>query len=564
MSAEVPAVRLLAHALALWVLLIVVAILVVDIDRAVFDPDEGALLMQAQVLAEEGTWFTPYPLADLDPQGNAIAIQHARFEDGHLAPSPVRPALVVATAVAWDLGGVTGATLLGISGVTAAVALASRIAGGIDPRATLVTFWLLGATSPLTFHALVLRGHGIAAGLTAIVMWLVVSEPDRRNWHPLLVPPTALVATLMATMIRREVALFALALAVVLGIRALRGRSLAMAGLAGAPLLGAAAGFLIDVRAMAHLFDGTRSLPIESGSSSVLADRVSSLVSLIQPGYTDDSTLAMGLIVATSAIAVAAVVRFTLRSDPVELLGGAGLAAVLLLARAVLTPTDMVPGIVAAFPLGVAALVLGTDHRHTDSRLSLLLHTFTVFVGLVVLTQYPNSGAWEWGNRFLAVGLVAALPVAGIGLVRTWDSLERNPMRHTALLFAGLMAVASITMGLLAQRDARVNNSANVAAARDLARATGSDLVVATNPAVPRTDTRQLDGEIRWLSTWPDELAPLLERLDTAGVDRVAFLSREPGIAEHYLQPLDWKITDLRSHPANPGSVYLGELQRSR
>ena len=554
---------LVFHLAGLWILLLVAAVWVVDVDRAVFDPDEGALLMQVEVLGDEGSWFTPYWLNDLDPDGDGLAIQYAQFRDGEVAPSPVRPALVVITAAAWKLGGVTASTLLGLTGVVMAIGVAAAIARQLDPRAMLPTIWLLGATSPLAMHASVLRGHGPATGLAALAVWGVIVETGRGQRPRVLVVAGISLATFLAAGLRREVVLLAVALATVMLYRAVRDRSASPAVLGTAPALAAVAAFLADRLAVQQIFGHQRSLPATGSDDGYLVGRLDSLSSLVQPGFEDGDTLALALMLTAAVVTIAAAVRFLLVGDARELLVGTSLAATLLAIRLVAAPPDMVSGIIPAFPIGVAAVILAAPSIGRIPLLKMLSGWFATFVALVVLTQYSIGGAWEWGSRFLAVGLVLVLPVAAVGLLRTWDLLPAGRLRAGLTAATLALAVLPLAMGLLAHRDARINNAANVATAHELAVATGSNLVVSTNPAVPRTDTTQIEGPIRWLWAWPDELAPLLSRLEDAGFDEVAFASREPTIAVEYLDPLGWEIGELRAQRANPGTQYLGVLRRA-
>ncbi|MFP3906840.1 MAG: hypothetical protein ACLFWR_07390, partial [Acidimicrobiales bacterium] len=414
----------------------------------------------------------------------------------------------------------------------------------------------------LMLHALVLRGHGPAAGLAAVAVWGIVVESDRRAPPRVPVVVGIFVATFLAAVLRREVVLLTLAVAAVLVTRAIRDRRVSPVLLGATPAVAAAVAFVSDRVAVRQIFGHQRSLPTSGSDQDYLFSRLDSFASLFQPGYEDASTLALALAVVAAAVTVAAATRFVIVGNPRELLAGTTLAAAVLVGRLLLAPPDMVPGIVAAFPIGVAGLILATRGIRGAPLPSELGASLAVFVALVVLTQYSTSGAWEWGSRYLAVGFVLALPIAAVGLLRTWDLVPPGRLRASLVSTATAVAVLPLVMGLLAQRDARINNEANVTAAHELATATGTDLVVSTNPAVPRTDTSQIDGAVRWLWAWPNELAPLLGRLEDAGVDEVAFSSREPVIAAEYLSPLGWEIEDLRAQRANPGTQYLGLLRQ--
>ncbi len=557
--------RLWPHVVGLWLLLLA-ATWIVDVDRAVFDADEGALLIQAQSLAEEGDWWAAHPGTRVDPDLRWVGISHARVDDGRVVAFPVRPVLVWATSGAWDLGGVRAATLLGITGVAAAAWAVARLAGRLEPRSTLLAFWLAGAASPLAFQALVLQGHGIAVGGAALSLWAVVRlshDPPIRSGPMLAAAILAIAGASLAGVVRRETLLLGVAIALAGAIDFLRHRHLRQLLLCSLPLGGAALGVFVDHLLMTRVIDvGGRSIPGASSDGSFLTDRLQSLGMIITPGFGDDPALPHALALAAALLLVVGVLRYLRREDTTELTVATALAAALLLVRLVLAPEPVIPGLLVAFPIGVAGFVLGVRAVRREPLGQFLVTTTVIMIGLVVLTQYSFGGGFEWGSRYLSSALLTGIPVAAVGLVRTADAVPPDRTRSILVASIAVVALAPTAMGMLAQRHARAATADAIEAGVAAANALGVDVVVSTHPELPRSHRDQLRGDLAWFHSWAQELPVFLPQMAEAGYDSLPVFTRDLDETIENLDGTGWSITDLRLVPYSPGDQVLGTLVR--
>lgn len=552
---------LLLHAAVLSLALFGLTMLV-DVDRALFDADEGALLTQVELLSDGHGWFGTYPAADIDPHGRFNPIANSLYREGEISPFPVRPALVALTTWSWQLGGVLGATLPGILGVVLAAAVAADLAGRIEPRSRLVAFWLAGIGSPLAFYALALRGHGPTAGLVAAALWCAVRAMDRLERSRWYLIAGATLASGAAAMLRREAVYFALAVLIASVATSGRARLLRTAVPAAAMLVGATVGTLIDQAVSSYLFDTGLRGASTAGSGTFWENRLSSTLRLAMPGYPDDPAMGRTLAIVAVVLVIVAAVRYRSRRDPTELVIGFAIGAALISLRLVLANRYMIPGLVPAFPLGISAFILGS-RRRGGSLLSLLTVATVVLVALVGLTQYAAGGGFEWGSRYAALGLVSGIPVATVGLVRVWDALPRAGAFRPAFAWAALaLALSPAFAGLAAQRHARVTNEANHLAGYERADELDASLIVSTHPEVPRTATDHFTNDVEWLWAWPQELPLLLPLLEQAEVSEAPMFTRQPELVLETLEGTGWEYRDVEIRDDNPGSVALGTLIR--
>jgi hypothetical protein len=561
-------IRLPRHQRALWMHVtllfagLVAAALLVDVRRGAFDADEGALLSQVQVLHRHGEWFGPYPLAELDRDGAFTPILYSAHRGDEFAPFPLRPGLVGLTLAGWSVGGALGATVPGIAGIVVASLVAADLAARLDPRSRWIAFWVAGLASPLSFHALSLRGHGPTVGLVALSLWCVARAQSPARGSPTWPIIGAAVTAFLAALLRREALIFALAVCAGSAVIALQKRDIRFGLSAGAMLIGTAGGLVVDQLLSRGVFDAEYRPAPGSGGGSFIEARLHAIVRFIEPGYSADPVLPRLLAFVAMTLVLAAAVRFRRSRDPLDLsvlLGGAALAA---LARLAMANRYMVMGLIPAFPVGVLGFAV-VARRTRDPLFTLLTTTTLVCVGLVAATQYPFGGGFEWGTRYAAVALVSGIPVASVGLVAIWDRLEHSPP-HRRIVTAAIivLALAPATMGLIAQQHARATNATNHEAGHELARALDVDLIVSTHPQIPRTVTDHFDREARWIRAWPEELDRLLPVLEEAGYQQVAVFTLDAARTSERAAEQGWALIDQRVGDENPGSVTLGVLIR--
>ena len=516
--------RLIGHAAVLTLLLLVLMPLVA-VDRGIFISDEGAAIMQMETLVEDGRWQVEYPLAELDPEGRFVPVLYALHDDGQLTPYRARPAFILMGALPYEIAGVWGFTALGVVSVGAASLCAALTARRVDARAAVPALWLTGVGTPLLFHAFTLQAHTWGAALVAAVGLLTtrwLQGDAARVW--LLAP---LVAT--GVLVRREVLLLAAALAIALAIDAYlrrRPRALVPASLA---VLGAAIGLVVNrvITQVVPALDSTLSSPLRSqGDTSFLEGRiVSAWTTLLGTSYGYDNLVDAALL-GTVVLAVAGVVLLRRSDDAALLLIALGSVPLVVILRVVLPGehAGVIPSLIVTSPLLVVGLGMVPASVWTTSEARVLALTSGMFALGVLATQYGNAGAWEWGARFLAVGLPLVTPLAAIGLVAAVDAAPRPSARAlTALTLAAAVAMAALALG--SQRDARLRAETFV---DEVAAAAGpGGLIISTEGAAGRFDAEQFDDDADrvWAAVGPIDLDEFLPLAAAAGYDEPELVS---------------------------------------
>ncbi len=214
-------------------------------------------------------------------------------------------------------------------------------------------------------------------------------------------------------------------------------------------------------------------------------------------------------------------------------------AAVALLARFATDPTALIPGLVIAFPVLFAGFVL-IERGDLQTDLARVLAVFVALCwGAVLATQYRTGGGGEWGGRYFAVALPAAVALASVSLVRVQERLT-GPARRRVLGLAGVVVLLPVAMGILGLQQARVRTAALTGRVQDELVDPGDGgrpVVVTTLPGLGRWSWEAVD-EGRWLLVEDDELATVGARLDELGIERLLFVSGD-ATTEHELLA-DW------------------------
>ncbi|MEL6984723.1 MAG: hypothetical protein AAFO29_20010, partial [Actinomycetota bacterium] len=213
-----------------------------------------------------------------------------------------------------------------------------------------------------------------------------------------------------------------------------------------------------------------------------------------------------------------------IENGPVLVLLIVAAAAVVL--RFVIEPTALIPGLVVAFPLLFAGFVLV---RRDDLRVGaapLLMGFVGLFWLAVLATQYRYGGGGEWGGRYFALGLPAAIAVTSGPLVRTAAAIDA-PARRRVVALAAVAAMLPVTMGILGLRAARVRTEAltdRIEAELVEAGDGGTPVVVTTLDPLGRWAWLDVDDG-RWLLVDEADLATAAARLQDLGVERLVLVS---------------------------------------
>ncbi len=195
----------------------------------------------------------------------------------------------------------------------------------------------------------------------------------------------------------------------------------------------------------------------------------------------------------------------------------AALAAGAAVLTLLIAPHTVVPGLLVAFPLGAAGLVLVRRSTLGTTAARVAFGVFGVFCLCVVASQYAVGGSTEWGGRFFALGLPAVVPVLLV-------ALKQRALDRWA---AGSLVVCSLAMAILGAASLRHQHrrlGQLVAAAARVETGDARPVMVATYGSVPRWAWRTFDRQ-RWLTTEPADLPGLLARLREAGVSRIGLVT---------------------------------------
>jgi hypothetical protein len=508
------------HAGAL--LLILLALLPLMSPNSSFASDEGAYALQVEAL-EAGSWAYDYRAAPLDPEGRYFPIYLSTRTPSGYYPYVKHPAYPLLLQGARRLAGPTlGLHLLALLGTVGAAAAAWLLAGEFDHRLSRPSFWV-AATGPVLVNGFLIWAHAPSAALAGFAL-LCAARIARHGYRPLAT--AALVASLAAgVLLRSEALLFAGALALALSWSWFRkgGRRRAVpALLLGLPALGAT---LVERAWITRLVgQPLDTLNVRRGDISYLAGRVSGASHELvnNPGQDPGSflplLLALGLVVGLGYLALR---RWGPRSRAGLLAATAGVLG-LLLVRFVGHPYVPVTGLLAAWPLALLGLLL-VRHERLGPAGALLGLTAGLFVTLVLLTQYPEGGATEWGGRFLSPALVPLAVLATAGLSA---ALRRVPGRERSLA-AGLLATIALAYGAFglattgAQR-ARVERVTQAVAryASSVPGRSDSPVTLTVQGFLPRAGWA-VNEQVRWMYVDSADLAAAMADLRARGAAEV-------------------------------------------
>ncbi len=518
-----------AHVGALAVVLLVLMPLIGT--GSSFSADEGAVLVQARSLSRGEGWIVEHPVPEVDPDGVNYPLEFSERGPSGVTPFGKHPLYALMLAAADRAGGIVAMVLLSLLGTVAAAGLAGALARRLDPAIARPAVWVVGLASPLFFHGYLLIAHSLGAGLAAAGVLAAITALERRS----VVLAVAVVPALAACVLLRTEGLFiAAALAAVAGVVALVRRDIrVVAGvIAGGSLVaGAAAHFLENWWTLRLLggggFGGVGGTGATAGSDLV-SDRIHGfVVTWLTPGYGGRVVTGLALLVMAAAVAAGAgAVRWRPADDRrirlFALVAGAGALLAL-----VSGPTTVVPGLLLAFPLVVAGLVLVRGSTLSTVAARIAAGVSVLFVVAVIATQYAKGGGGEWGGRYFALAIPLYVPVLLLALRDAGTRLSARSA-GTALAALAVCSIVMTTMGVGALRSSH-RASARLVAAADVAGRSVADIdpvMVTTQGSVPRFAWSTFDRQ-RWLLAPPEGLEDLLSRLRAAGVARVGFVTRD-------------------------------------
>ncbi len=516
-----------AHLAALAVILIALVPLIGT--GASFSADEGAAIIQARSLAEGGGWIVEHPFPEADPEGRHYPLELSeQGRDGN-APFAKHPLYALLLAAAEGLGGTAAMVALSLAGTLAAAGVAAALARRIGgPSLARPALWAVGLFSPLLLDGYLVIAHTLGAAAAGAAVLAAVVAVERRSTliAAVAVPPCIAAAVLL----RNEAVFLAVGLGVAAAVVAVRARPRL-------PALTVAVGSVV-VAAVAHVGEGVwtsrliggRATPVADGvattaGGSFLRDRIDGFVlTWLTPTYSGRPLVGLALLVMVGAVGYGA---WTVRRRPDEgrrLLVVTAVAAAAAVTATLADPGNVVPGLLVAFPLVVAGLVLVTRDalRPVGARLAAV--SAAVFTLGVLATQYSTGGSGEWGGRYFALVIPVAVPVLLLGLDHHRRRLVPAMARRATiglvvcLLSLTAMAVGSITH--IHRFTGRLVDSV-AQAAPPASAGTRAPVVITTAPSMPRLAWSTFDSQ-RWLLTTPADLAALAGR-----VGRFTFVTRD-------------------------------------
>ena len=194
-----------------------------------------------------------------------------------------------------------------------------------------------------------------------------------------------------------------------------------------------AAGFVVDrawrLDDRGRGSDGDRgALPPRDGELPQRPGARASAITWLRPTQTSRGLVVLALLVMLGALVVGAVRarRGEGSTGPVVVAGT--VAAVAAVVALVADPTNIVPGLLVAFPLAAVGLLALGRRSFSTPTATLACATFALFALAVIATQYRTGGTGEWGGRYFALGLPALVPVLVLALRRPGpDAGPRRP-----------------------------------------------------------------------------------------------------------------------------------------
>lgn len=496
-----------------------------------FAPDEGAAILQARSLSRGDGWIVAHPLPEADPTGRLYPVKLSEEGTKGFAPLAKHPLYPMLLAGADRVGGVAAMVLLSVAGTVAAAGLAGALAARLAPGLVRPAIWVVGLASPLMFDGFLVMGHTLAAAAAAGTVLAAVSSIERRSWRLALAvaPCLALAALLRSEALLFGSALAAAAVAVAVHRRQLAGLAVAAAAVGGG--LVAYAGERLWVASIVGGAPTAANVPLRHGGNGFVGGRLDGLVTTwLTPSQANGRVVVAALLMMTASLAAAGL---RARWHPTQAAGiavPAGAAAVAAVVALVASPANIVPGLLVAFPLLTVGLVMLDRRLLAHGAAAFVAGTFGLFAAAVVATQYATGGTGEWGGRYFALGLPAAVPVALLALHQAVSTVGPR-VRQVA---GGALAVCTVSVGAMAVLGHRAANrdsahmTATVAAAVDMAGG-NRPVVVSTDEVLPRLAWPVFD-RARWLVVAPEDVERTVAGFPSLGVRRFVLVTAPGGV----------------------------------
>jgi hypothetical protein len=496
---------------------------------ASFSADEGAAIVQARSLARGDGWIVEHPAPELDGTGVHYPLELSERGSKGQAPFAKHPIYALLLAGADGLGGTTAMVLLSLGGTVAAAGFAAALARRIDTSLSRPAVWVVGLASPLLFDGFLVIAHTLGAAAAAAAVLVAVIALERRS---ILVAAGVAPCVAAAALFRNEAVFFALGLAIAAVAVTVRAgsRTRIVGVLTATGALVAAAGAHVGETLWIHHIVGSpvsgAAAKAGTGASNFMAERLHSfLLTWLRPSYGGPRQLTLALSTMVFVVGFGAFVARRHPDDRRAVIGACSMAVVLAVFAVTTKPTNIVPGLLVAFPLLLAGLLLVRRPQLQSMTAQLGLGTFAVFALAVLATQYGKGGGGEWGGRYFALGLPVVVPVALVALRDGGRALAPSTRRWAA----GSLAAVSVVMAGMGIASVTSTHRLTADVVADIARAghqvsPHQPVMVTTSAAIPRVVWSTFADQ-RWLLVDPDDLTAAVHQLTASGVDRFAFVT---------------------------------------
>lgn len=503
---------------------VLLAILPFTSSDEIWSSDEGAIRLQAEILAEDGVWTLERPFAEIDPEQMSLPIAAATSTHDAYAPYARHPAVPLLFAGVVALVGQAWAVVLSILAATLAAVFTALIAVPFGRKASVLSLWAVGLASPLLAYSFMVLGHTIGAAIAALLILCVMRFLRDRRVYAIGI----LVCGFTGPLIRTEAALLGFAVAGIIFVMSMERRHRAGVGVGFGLALATAVGYWVNAAWEQAVAGSDRIDWMTAGAMSTNWTQMLSglATSVFSAGGRPLGSIALMLLFASVGALGLAVRSSSGTGAFVVPAGGLVIVAGVCVG---LVDTGYVPGLLFAFPLGVFGIVCLRSSEIGEQPGIFLGAIVLTFAALVIVTQEPSGGGAQWGGRYFILSIPALVPLTTAAAVRSVGTLDR-PARVIAVV---ALLAATFATGLSAAQTLHSGGVASSDLARQIEEASlhAGDAGDGQGPLVLSTMTQigrhgwQQARSIRYSLVASDDLGVYAGRLAERGIDRVLLIS---------------------------------------
>lgn len=547
---------------ALWLhagLLVLVVSVFVALGQpgVAFFSDEGAAVLQAQILRDSGKWqyqpppgsagqdfaLSPFVRGDRGPQGVSPYAKHPLYPVLLSVVGPRSSAALLALSIGGTVAAAVGAVLL------------ARRTAACSPPVELAVLWLVGVGTPLLFDSALVLAHTIAAGLVVFGVLAIIRARAVNGAGSGLFAGTGAILLATAAMVRTEVLFVGPALALaLLAVDRRRARKTVV-------LAVCAAGSSVVAWGADRWWSGVIVGPtvgegVRAESSGWLVDRaLGSGTTLLRTTSQTLGIVDVSLWIGLTLVVVGALTwRRSARPD--LLVFGLIVVVGAWFARLWIDPPALVPGLLVAFPVGLAASVVAIPPPKEARTTRVVWITIGLTAAGILLTQYGIGGGVEWGGRYFAVliplWVAVAIPSAIVSLAPMASGAQKAivglVVSVTVLAAVNMVAVQRHVHGRTAELLSAISESA--ALLPDAAQIDGRVVVISENRLLPQIAYTAFD-DYAWVVGRVADLPRGLAMIEVSGVAAVLAVTPDPARIAVVAETAGWTVASRWS-----GSAY--------